>query len=182
MSWYCIGTNVFSLVPTCVLYNVNMKTDSFLTLATGVASFIFHGVELDAWKIDFYAIRYTDVILANMLVIHTMHTLIHMARRMDNTIVTLPLVIYTASVGVLYRFILMISYGLICSAYVLWNYKMYNMLWYLAGIGIICSQVVFFMVGNAQDYMWFHGSHHIAAFMAQAAFIKSIKNTNATPS
>lgn len=175
MSWYCIGTNAISLIPSYVLYKRNMKIDSFITLATGVASFIFHGVELDGWNINFIAIRYTDVILANMLVIHTIHTLMDMERRMDNTMVTLPLVLYTASVSVIYRFIFMISYGVICSIYVMWNYKMYNMLWYVAGLVVIGSQVALFTVGNARDYMWFHGSHHVAAFVAQSAFIKSIK-------
>lgn len=175
MSWFCIGTNLFCMAPAFILYNRNFYADAFVTLATGIASFLFHGVELERWTIDLTGIRNTDVILANLLVLHTINTLLHHETRFENTLCMLPVVIYGAETDVFWRFAVLCAYGGGCTVYVLTHRTMFVLRWYLAGLFVILSEIILFTFGNQKDYVWLHGGHHIAAFAAQAAFIKSLR-------
>lgn len=175
MSWYCIGTNLFSLAPAYILYNRAFMADAFFTLCTGMASFLFHGVELEGWPMMFDAIRNTDVILANLLVLHTINTILHHETRFENTICMLPVVIYGSEVDVFWRFAALCAYGGGCTMYVFTHRSYYWLRWYLAGLFVILSEIVLFTFGNQSDYVWLHGTHHITAFAAQAAFLKALK-------
>ena len=176
MSWFCIGTNVACMIPAYMLYNRKYIPDAFITVCTGVASFMFHGAELEGWPVGFTPMRNTDVILANLLVLHTINTLLHTKNRFGNSLCMLPPVIYGADVKVFWRFVVLCLYGAGCSIYIFTNRNLYILKWYIIGLSIIVGEIFLFTFGNQKEneYSWYHGAHHIAAFTAQGCFVASL--------
>lgn len=176
MSWFCIATNIFAAVPAKILWDKGLWGESLFTSLTGLASFIYHGNKLDGWTMNEIGIRNTDIILADLLVFHTVHLLIRQDIRWECSIAILPFVIYSAELSVLIRFISMIIYGTGCAIWMISHRSQYDILWVLLGIFFILVELVCFFMGNETNYVWLHGVHHITAFISQYCMIRSIKN------
>lgn len=173
MLWYIVGTNLFFIVPAVHLYRLKYWDDLILTISIGVASFIYHGNWISSNPV---AIRNVDVVLADWIVTHTAHYMLNFNRRWTFSIAALPVVIYTAEVDVIYRFIGMICYGLCTMAWVAYYHKKYLLHWNIVGGILITGELVCFAFGNkaVNYYNWLHGTHHILAFISQWCFMKSV--------
>ena len=174
MSWFSIATNTLAIVPAKILWDKGFIGDSLFTGLTGLASLLYHGNELDGWKMNSVAIRNTDIVLANLIVLHTVHLVIKPDIRWECSIVALPFVVYSAEMSLLVRFSTMIAYGSMCILWIFIHKKGYDLRWVLMGIVLILSELVSFFFGNKSNYVWLHGVHHVSAFLSQYCIVKSI--------
>tara|TARA_R110000851_G_scaffold221807_3_gene374617 strand:+ start:756 stop:1286 length:531 start_codon:yes stop_codon:yes gene_type:complete len=175
MAWFCIATNTLAIVPAKILWDKDFVGDSLFTGLTGLASLLYHGNELDGWEMNQVGIRNTDIVLADLMVLHTVHLLIKSEIRWECSIVALPFVVYSAELSLLVRFCTMIAYGSVCIVWILIHKQRYDLRWVLAGILLILSELVSFFFGNKSNYVWLHGVHHVSAFLSQYCMVRSIK-------
>jgi len=180
-SWYCILTNATAILPSIMLYKRNMIADCFMCAWTGLASLLYHFDRLEYSFMNPVSIRNTDIIMANLLVFHTTNILClkRSARKWSFTVFVLPMVIYTADVDLMIRVGIMISYGIIGVIYAIIHRKKEELKWIAGGCLLIFAELCFFIFGNKNSYAWLHGSHHIAAFLSMASFIKTVPYKNA---
>jgi hypothetical protein len=173
MSWYCIGTNLVSLVPTVEYYRKKEYSDAVITYFTGISSFLFHGQRLEGWDLDFTGIRNVDLIMANLLIVHVINYLLWYKRRFEISACILPFIIYLAEFSILVRFICTSVYGVFCVGMVIKDKEHYNLPYFFGGIGFIGVDVLCFAFGNEMYYNWLHGTHHVCAFISQLLFTRS---------
>ena len=178
MSWFCISTNAVSILPARLLWLNGMHGDSVFTAMTGLASLLYHGNELENWPMNSIAIRNTDIVLANLLVLHTVHTIVAPDRRWECSVITLPFVVYSAELSLLVRFSVMVAYGTMCIVWMIIHRNRYDMRWLALGVLLILSELFTFFFGNQSNYVWLHGLHHVSAFSSQYCMIHSIKKIN----
>tara|TARA_R110002074_G_scaffold134675_1_gene278851 strand:- start:149 stop:697 length:549 start_codon:yes stop_codon:yes gene_type:complete len=177
--WFCVLTNFVCTVPIIICYKKQLIIDASLIAITGGASFIYHFNRLIYPICDQVAIRNTDIIMANLIVIHTGNCILFRfsnMQRVSADLLWLPVVIYTAESVVTMRLIGMGVFGVLCQLWWLHHKVNYLWRWMTGGVIGVCVQLVFFNTANAygEYYEWLHGMHHIMAFTSQASFIYGI--------
>ena len=173
--YFCILTNVVALLPTWILIKWGHWGDGVFTFATGLASLLYHTDEFIDWQIKTRAIRDTDIIMADMLVFHTADMFWDFENRWAITANTLPFHVYSSHLSVEFRFACMIVWASTGIIRGMWVTQRRGKIWMGAGTIIILLELLAFSLGNAEHYGWLHGLHHIAAFSAQACFVRALK-------
>tara|TARA_R110000851_G_scaffold197742_1_gene348841 strand:+ start:811 stop:1335 length:525 start_codon:yes stop_codon:yes gene_type:complete len=155
-----------------------MLVDASLTAITGLSSLLYHTNRLLIHFDNDVALRNTDIVMANYLVFHTGNMILYSSdpRRFQVGLLLIPFIVYTAETSIVVRLIIMGSYGIVCFAYGLKYLKRYRKKYIFSGIFLIICEMIFFNFANHWSlyYEWFHGIHHILAFLAQSSFIYAI--------
>ena len=177
--WFCVLTNFACILPIIICHKRHSIVDASLIALTGGASFIYHFNRLIYPICDQVAIRNTDIIMANLIVIHTGNCILFRfggAQRMSADLLWLPVIIYTAESAVTLRLIGMGVFGVGCQIWWMCHVGLYRWGWMALGALGISAQLAFFNTANGYEeyYPWFHGMHHIMAFVSQASFIYGI--------
>lgn len=172
MSMYIVLTNVVCLLPAKLLWSKGEWGDCLFTGLTGLASLMYHIDAIYPTILLADAIRLVDVIMADLLVFHICNYILAKKRRWDVTIALLPINIYITYIPVEVRFAIMTGYSTMAIGWVLCNMDQYTMSYMILGFLTILGEVIFFMFGNQVHYNWLHGTHHVAAFMAEWLVIK----------
>lgn len=182
--WFCVITNLVCIVPTTICFNKRMVVDASLTAITGLSSLLYHTNRLLVHFDSEVALRNTDIVMANYLVFHTGNMILYRSdpKRFQIGLLMIPFIVYTAETSIVVRLIIMGAYGGACFAYGLKNLKMFVRKFIFIGVFLIICEMIFFNFANhwSQYYEWFHGIHHIMAFLAQSSFICGIYKNGVT--
>lgn len=182
--WFCVITNLVCIVPTTICYKKRMVIDASLTAITGLSSLLYHTNKLLVRFDNPTALRNTDIVMANFLVFHTGNMILYQedSRRFQIGLILVPLLVYTAESSIEIRLILMGAWGVGCMAYAMKNLKIFEKKFIYFGVFLIICELIFFNFANHwhQYYEWFHGIHHILAFMSQCSFICGIYKNGVT--
>ena len=185
MLWFCILTNLVSILPIRYFFSKKMYNETILTLGTGVSSLLYHGNNSDptAWNwFDEKAIRNTDVVLSIVLLFYVANMAISHAinKKILASVLTtamLPIAIYTTESSPFNKEYLLIVYGGVSMILAVIKRKRFKQRYLFMGIlSTFCDLAL--VIPEHFDYRvhyyLLHGIHHIMAFSSVYLFSRSV--------
>ena len=185
MLWFCILTNLVSILPTWYFYSKKLYNETILTLGTGISSLLYHGNNADhpVWNwFDDKAIRNTDVTLSIILLFYVANMAISHAinkKTLASVLTTamLPIAIYTTESSPFKKEYLLIVYGgasIILSSIKRKRFKQRYL--FMGILSTLCdlALVIPEHFDHRIHYDLLHGVHHIMAFSSVYLFSRSV--------